>query len=470
MSSNSSICVDCACLHLLLLLLLSGYAVSTHYIVKTLPGFSGELPFKLETGYVSVGDVEFFYYFVESEGNPGADPLLIYLNGGPGCSGLNGFFYQVGPLAFNITDYTGGLPRLLYYPYAWTKTANIIFLDAPVGAGFSYATTTDAYNSSDTQSTAQTYGFIKNWLNDHPDFMANPFFIASDSYAGIIVPMLAQTIIEGNEAGEEPEVNLKGYSIGCGHTDTTMEANAKIQFAHRMALVSDGLYESAKTSCNGNYAAVDPNNAKCVEDIEAINRCIEQISVLHILEPNCAFISPKPNDEMPRRFLQANTGNSLLSSPKFRDLWCHNFNYLLSDIWTNYKSVQHALNVRPGAVKRFFRCNVSIAYTRDVKTVVAYHKNLTMAGLQVLVFNGDHDILIPNNGVEQWIKSLDLTIDSDWRPWFVGGQVAGYTRKYTNSGYRLTYATIKGAGHSPHEYKRMECFDMFHRWIHYYPL
>lgn len=46
--------------------------------------------------YISVGNVEFFYYFVESEGNPGADPLLLYINGGPGCSGLNGFFYQIG--------------------------------------------------------------------------------------------------------------------------------------------------------------------------------------------------------------------------------------------------------------------------------------------------------------------------------------------------------------------------------------
>ncbi|KAK9286558.1 hypothetical protein L1049_014957 [Liquidambar formosana] len=424
MSSNSSICLGCACLHLLLLLLLSGNAVS-HNIVKTLPGFSGELPFKLETGYVSVGDVEFFYYFVESEGNPGADPLLLYINGGPGCSGLNGFFYQIGPLAFNITDYTGGLPQLLYMKHAWTRTASIIFIDAPVGAGFSYATTTSAYASTDTLMTAQAYSFMKNWLSGHPDFMTNPFFIGSDSYAGIYVPMLAQTIIEGNEAGEEPQVNLKGYSIGCPHTYTTLESNTKITFAHRMALVSDGLYWSAKRSCNGSYVDVDANNTQCVEDLEAISLCTQQISSQHILEPNCAFLSPKPNEARDRRILEAKKGNSRISSPKFRDLWCRNFNYLLSDIWTNYKSVQAALHVRPGTVKRFFRCNVSLDYTVDVNNVVPYHKNLTVAGLQVLVFSGDHDMVIPHIGVEQWISSLDLTVDSDWRPWFIQGQVAG---------------------------------------------
>ena len=52
--------------------------------------------------YVSVGDIEFFYYFVESQGNPGADPLILYMNGGPGCSGLNGFFYQVGMPRFPL--------------------------------------------------------------------------------------------------------------------------------------------------------------------------------------------------------------------------------------------------------------------------------------------------------------------------------------------------------------------------------
>ncbi|KAJ0091198.1 hypothetical protein Patl1_13786 [Pistacia atlantica] len=65
---------------------------------------------------------------------------------------------------------------------------------------------------------------------------------------------------------------------------------------------------------------------------------------------------------------------------------------------------------------------------------------------------------------------LDITLDEDWRPWYVSGQVAGYTMKYSNYGYRLTYATLKGAGHSPTEWKGRECYEMFERWIHFYPL
>ncbi|XP_031283841.1 putative serine carboxypeptidase-like 52 [Pistacia vera] len=79
-------------------------------------------------------------------------------------------------------------------------------------------------------------------------------------------------------------------------------------------------------------------------------------------------------------------------------------------------------------------------------------------------------MVVPLLGTEQWIKSLNLTIVNDWRPWFVDGQVAGYTQKYSEHGYRLTYATVKGAGHPALEYYRREGYEMFQRWIHWYPL
>ncbi|KAL7199544.1 hypothetical protein ACSBR2_021770 [Camellia fascicularis] len=463
MSSFSS---KCLCLHLLILLAFTGTALSG-WIVKTLPGFSGDLPFTLETGqvYVSVDEIEFFYYFVESSsGHPGVDPLILYLNGGPGCSGLNGLFYQSGPLEFNLSYPGHGIPELIHCPHSWTKTANIIFIDAPVGAGFTYATNASAYASSDSEETAHLLTFMRKWLNEHPDFMENPFYITSDSYAGIINPMVAQGIIENNEAGVEPIINLKGYIIGCGHTDTTIESNSKVPYAHRMALISNAMYEAAKTSCNGWYVDVQPTNAKCIETLDEITMCLQDIGRQNILGPNCDFLSPKPNEEHDRR---RSVAESLLSLSDPPDLSCHNFNYLLSNIWTNYKDVQDALHVRPDTVKEFFRCNVTISYTVDVNSVVSYHENLTRAGLQVLVFSGDHDMVIPHVAIEQWVESLDLTVDTDWRPWFVGGQVAGYTIRYTDDGYRLTYVTIKGAGHSPQEWKRKGCYEMFDRWIHH---
>ncbi|KAF2294372.1 hypothetical protein GH714_009792 [Hevea brasiliensis] len=280
----------------------------------------------------------------------------------------------LGPLKFDVSNYTGGMPTLLYEPTSWSKTVNILFLDSPVGTGFSYATTTEAWNSTDVKSAEQAYDFLRNWLTHHSEFQTNPVYIGSDSYAGLIVPILATNILEGNAAGLEPIVNLKGLSLGCPHTDTIIETNSKIPFAHRLTLISDAMYESAKDSCNHTYADVDPTNTECVEALDAITE---------------------------------------------------NFQYLLSDIWTNYRSVQDALNVRQGMIPEFYRCNISLTYTVDMNTVIPYHENLTTTGLQVLVFSGDHDMVMPHNGIEEWIVSLGLTIDIDWRPWFTDGQVAG---------------------------------------------
>ncbi|WCJ18019.1 serine carboxypeptidase-like 7 [Euphorbia peplus] len=456
-------------LQFLLLLILTNSAIGGEN-VTSLPGYDGDLPFTLETGYTSVGDVEFFYFFVHSENNPALDPILLYINGGPGCSSLNGFFYQIGPLKFDLDSYTGGLPSLLYTDDSWSKTVNILFLDAPVGAGFSYATTQEAWNSTDTETAAQVTEFLRNWLTNHTEYQTNPIYVGSDSYAGMYTPMISQNILDGNNAGLEPIINLIGMSLGCPHTDTVVETNAKIPFAHRLALISDAMYSTAYSSCNGSYADVDESNADCVEAIDAIDQCIELISPQNVLEPECSFLSPGEKEKALRRTLKAIRGNIIQPPNNLGELYCHNYQYLFSDIWTNYKSVQEALHVRPGTIGEFHRCNISVTYTVDIDSVLAYHENLTTQGLQVLVFSGDHDMVMPHNGIEKWINSLDLTVDTAWRPWFTNGQVAGYTRRYTNDGYRLTYVTIKGAGHSPQEYERKTCYDMFHRWVRYYPI
>ncbi|WZZ72792.1 hypothetical protein YC2023_084162 [Brassica napus] len=112
-------------LFLVLLLFVSSHHVDSGSIVKFLPGFEGPLPFELETGYIGIGeeeDIQLFYY-IKSENNPIEDPLLIWLNGGPGCSSLLGLLFEKGPLAFKF------------------EVANILFLDQPVGSGFSYSRT-----------------------------------------------------------------------------------------------------------------------------------------------------------------------------------------------------------------------------------------------------------------------------------------------------------------------------------------
>ncbi|KAK2976939.1 hypothetical protein RJ640_018622, partial [Escallonia rubra] len=349
--------------HLLLLFALLDVVVSQS-IIQTLPGYPGILPIKLETGYVSVGEVDevqLFYYFVESERNPAKDPLVLFLTGGPGCSGFSGLVYENGPLMFDIPAFNGSTPSFLLNTYSWTKIANIIFLDAPVGTGFSYATTSEGYYSSDTKSANQTYTFLR-----------------------------------------------KGYMLGNPLTDSRKNENAKVKYAHRMGLIPDNYYESAKRSCHGEYASPDPNNAECIYYLQLI---------------------------------------------KEKD------NYALCYVWANDPTVREALHIRDGTKPEWRRCNRTLSYVMDIASVLEYHYLLSKKGYRVLVYSGDHDMVIPYVDSIAWINSLNLTIDDNWRPWFVDGQVAGYTERYKeNSIYSLTFAT--GGGHTVPEYKPKQCLAM----------
>ncbi|XP_022741662.1 serine carboxypeptidase-like 17 [Durio zibethinus] len=450
------------CFYIVLVMVWDRPAVSFSTI-SSLPGFSGSLPFKLETGYIGVGDVEFFYYFIESERNPAEDPVVLWLTGGPGCTALSGFFLEIGPLKFNMVEYNGSLPTFALNPYSWTKVANIIFLDAPVGTGFSYSRTFQGFKTGDKKFANDGYNFMRKWLQSHPKFITNPFYLAGDSYAGKIVPIIAQAISDGTEERGIPAINLKGYLIGNPRTDWRVEDNSKISFYHRMALISDELYESAKRNCKENYIEVDVSNLLCAKDLQAISECTADINVPHILEHNCPsdFRALGSLDNKRKYFLETHEDNLrvLAEFPKFG---CRNYNCYLCKVWATDISVQKALHIRKGTVREWVRCNNSLLYDKDVENAVGYHLFLNTKGYRALIYSGDHDSGVPYVGTETWIKSLNFSIVDDWRPWFVDGQVAGYSREYENN---FTFATIKGGGHTAPEFNPKECFGMFKRWI-----
>lgn len=67
-----------------------------------------------------------YYYFVESEGNPTEDPVVLWLNGGPGWSSFDGFVYEHGPFNFRAGNESKSLPQLDLNPYSWSKVKQTI--------------------------------------------------------------------------------------------------------------------------------------------------------------------------------------------------------------------------------------------------------------------------------------------------------------------------------------------------------
>ncbi|GKA11608.1 serine carboxypeptidase-like protein 13 isoform X1 [Tanacetum coccineum] len=318
-------------------------------------------------------------------------------------------------------------------------------------------------------NAADIYGY--QWLGNHPQFIPNEFYVGGDSYSGIPVPIITQLISDGNGAGIEPCINLKGYIHGNPSTFPE-EDNYQIRFANGMGLISDELYKSLQHSCGGEYRQdyINPNNVGCVQNMELYLECMDGIQMDDILEPYCG--DPRLQIKLPTQ-KQYTAGGRPVSA-------CEIDVKDLAHYWADDASVRKALHIREGSIEEWIRC-ADINFTRAVNDVRPYHLNLSNKGYHSLIYSGDHDMLIPHHSTQAWVKELNYSITDQWRSWKLHGQIAGYTESYSN---KMTYATVKarnlgvilhasfiyGGGHTAPTKKPEECLAMFKRWISYQPL
>ena len=101
------------------------------------------------SGYLPVTDTkELHYVFISSSTDPTKDPVLIWFNGGPGCSSMLGFMQENGPWV--IDDFETEIKE---NPYPWNSRANVLYIESPAGVGFSKANDdTDLVQNDMTQS------------------------------------------------------------------------------------------------------------------------------------------------------------------------------------------------------------------------------------------------------------------------------------------------------------------------------
>lgn len=309
---------------------------------------------------------------------------------------INSACIGAGPLKFDVAGYTEGFPRLVYFEDSWTKVSNVIFLDAPVGTGFSYSREEAGLNISLTKSGHQHHTFLRKWLAEHPEFASNPLYIGGDSYSGYTVPVTAMDIATHND--DEPKLNLVGYLVGNAATDDRYDTGGKVPFMHGMGLISDELYDAAKNGCGGDfYSPADPTNAQCAGAMMAINMVTFAVNPVHILEPFCgAAVRAAPS------IFQGYGGGGGRRSMLVQDdvehpgflakeklnlpVECRDNGYRLSYIWADDPEVRETLGIHEGSIGSWSRCTMLIHYTHDLTTVIPYHVNLTKAGYRALVY------------------------------------------------------------------------------------
>ena len=156
--------------------------------------------------YVTVRpNVNMFWWLYGAQSQQRAKlPLVLWLQGGPGGSGTGfGNFQEIGPLYQDSTARTT----------TWIQKTNLLFIDNPVGAGFSYVTDPAAYTRNITQITDDLLVVLKTFLTNLTIFEDSPFYIFGESYGGKIAAAFGQALQETINR-KEIKCNFKGVALG----------------------------------------------------------------------------------------------------------------------------------------------------------------------------------------------------------------------------------------------------------------
>jgi carboxypeptidase D len=227
--------------------------------------WAGHLP-------ASADNDKYFFYWLfapdakEAAAHPERDiPLIIWLNGGPGCSSMDGLFLENGPFRFEKEN---GEYRLKPNEHSWHKTpAFTLYIDQPVGTGLSF-TTSNKHPSNDDQVNQDFYFFIQSFFKLHSDKFVSqnpqptvhrPFYFSGESHAGHYIPCFMDHIQQQNSIVKDDRIviPLSGAAIGNGWTDPMH------QYAAADAAYGHGIIGRAQV------AALKIKEVKCQDQLRA---------------------------------------------------------------------------------------------------------------------------------------------------------------------------------------------------------
>ncbi|KNA17955.1 hypothetical protein SOVF_075210 [Spinacia oleracea] len=400
--------------------------------ISYLPGQNFDAEFAQYSGYVTVNQ-EFgralFYWLIEAVEGPSSKPLLLWLNGGPGCSSIAyGEAEELGPFHIEKDGKT-----LYLNPHSWNKVANILFLDSPAGVGFSYSNTTSDLLSHGDKSTAQdSLKFLLEWFERFPHYKGREFYISGESYGGHYVPQLSQAIVRHNLESNKKTINLKGYMVGNALTDDFYDHVGVFQFMWSSGLISDETYKMLNVFCD--FESFINESDKCGKIIDIANNELGNIDPYSIYTPSCTANSSSPNKLLKRLMIgHINEAYDPCSEKH-------------SVVYFNNPEVQQALHVNPKfAPEKWETCSEVIFsnWKDSSRSVLDIYHELIAAGLRIWIFSGDTDSVIPVTSTRYSIDALRLPTVKPWRAWYDDGQVGGWTEEYKG----LTFVVIRGAGH-----------------------
>ena len=432
-------------------------------LVKSIPDY--EYRGRLYSGYLDVSNVKKFHYmFNYAHEDPEHKPLVLWLNGGPGCSSLDGWANEHGPMQL------GEDGKFHINEYSWNRAANMIYLESPGDVGFSYIDSKLDYEKfiNDDIAANDNLNALLSFFKKFPTMKGKDFYISGESYGGIYVPILAYNVIQYNKnMPESQKINLKGILVGNGVTDWNYDATAAtIDFAFTHHLYS---YETRMDF--NKYCIMEYDPLECNRIFDIIDNNLDGINIYDYLR-DCAIPETKNGEIIYNskyyKYARWAFKNKKINKDKNAELKESNDTPCFDDTniekYFNREDVQNALNVQ--AKSTWYVCSDEVGYRYEMQEKGSNWANPTLVkeGIKILIYNGDTDAIVPFNGNQAWIKNLKLEIEKPWRQWRAFNDednVSGYIINYKG----LTFCTIKGTGHMAPQWKPKESYYMFSKFI-----
>ncbi|KAL1801886.1 hypothetical protein ACET3Z_030533 [Daucus carota] len=389
-----------------------------------LPGQPFPVKFKQFAGYVSVDKStgrSLFYYFTEAVENPASRPLILWLNGGPGCSSLGvGAMVEIGPFGVKSDG-----KSLYAREFAWNKVANVLYVESPAGVGFSYSNATSDYElSGDTRTAQDAYTFLLNWFARFPQYRTKDFYIIGESYAGFYIPELADVILKRN-TDKKPftKIQLKGIMVGNGIMNDATDNNGTFDYMWSHAMISDETYQGLLKFCTSpNF-----NRTKCDLVQFAVDEEVGTIDFYNIYGPVCSHSNASKKAKCAQDYdpCELSYVRNYLNLPRVQEI-----------LHANGTNIPYAWDA----------CSEMVhSYWKDSPTsMFPIYKSLISSGLRILIYSGDMDAVVPVTSTRYSLNALKLDVKKPWHFWVDDlGEVGGYQIVYEG----LTFSTVRGAGH-----------------------
>ncbi|CAD5212343.1 unnamed protein product [Bursaphelenchus okinawaensis] len=390
-----------------------------------LPGLNFNVNFNHYSGFVNASDTKFlFFWMFESENDPQKDPFILWLNGGPGCSSLQGALMENGP--FRLSSNGSVLSK---NENSWTKFANILYLESPVHTGYSYSSTNETTTDDHTTGKENLLALV-NFFNAYPNYRANDFYIMGESYAGYYVPVLASLILEQNDY----PINLKGIAIGNGVVVDGWDSVFSPFYAHSIGLLGKAKFESFQSRCCENMAPTSCATSKeCIELSQNITMDIPGVDPydmsLHCLD--------------------------FLDEVKAENISC--FNDVSFEEYMNKEDVRKTLNIPHNLewkVCKSLADHLGKPYNESTFTSMEpFIRYILSKQVRVLYFYGDTDMVCNHLSGEYFTAKVGGAPLVDSKSWLFNNKIGGKKTVYNNG---LTYTTIHGAGHMAPQWKAEE--------------